>query len=157
MLLSSQALELRWSRKSQRASNDWSKTRHMWSFFVSKSSTDQPLLQGRDVEDTDVFHFNSGFTAQLFRVKINTIQMKESAEENKKTNDQVMQDRQYQVRTLMLPPPGRGLLSFSLSAARIYSSFDFAHDAATSIHCVPLTAHPRPSTCGVSNSQTYFS
>lgn len=57
------------------------------------------MLQGREVEDDDVFHFNDSFTAQLYRVKINTIQMKETAEENKKTNDQVMQDRQYQVRS----------------------------------------------------------
>lgn len=44
-----------------------------------------------------MFQFNESFTAQLFRVKINTIQLKETTEENKKTNDQVMQDRQYQV------------------------------------------------------------
>ena len=44
-----------------------------------------------------MFHYNSGFTHQLFRVKINSIQLKETVEENKKTNDQVLQDRQYQV------------------------------------------------------------
>lgn len=55
------------------------------------------MLQGKEIGDNDSFQFNSGFTAQLFRVKINTIQMKETTEENKKTNDQVMQDRQYQV------------------------------------------------------------
>lgn len=53
--------------------------------------------KGRDVEDGDVFSFNETFTAQLFRIKINSIQMKESLEENRKTNDQVMQDRQYQI------------------------------------------------------------
>lgn len=55
------------------------------------------MLQSKEVGDEDLFHFNEGFTAQLFRVKINTIQLKETTEENKKTNDQVMQDRQYQV------------------------------------------------------------
>ncbi len=59
-------------------------------------------MQGREVGNEDCFHFNDGFTAQLFRVKINTIQLKETTEENKKTNDQVMQDRQYQVSFLML-------------------------------------------------------
>ena len=48
-----------------------------------------------------MFHFNAGFAAQLYRVKINTIQLKESAEENKKTNDQVLQDRQYQVLVIL--------------------------------------------------------
>ena len=50
------------------------------------------------MEDGDTFTFNEAFHAPLFRIKINSIQMKETAEENAKTNSQVMQDRQYQVR-----------------------------------------------------------
>ena len=53
--------------------------------------------QGKEVEDGDTFNFNQAFHAPLFRIKINSIQMKETAEENAKTNSQVMQDRQYQV------------------------------------------------------------
>jgi len=53
--------------------------------------------KGKDVNDGDVFHINSGFSEKLYRIKINSIQMKETEEENKKTNDQVMQDRQYQI------------------------------------------------------------
>ncbi|BDA50712.1 Cullin-4 [Coccomyxa sp. Obi] len=53
--------------------------------------------KGREVEDGDMFRFNADFTAQLFRIKINAIQLKETVEENKKTNDQVLQDRQYQI------------------------------------------------------------
>jgi cullin 4 len=34
---------------------------------------------------------------QLYRIKINSIQMRETVEENVKTNEQVLQDRQYQV------------------------------------------------------------
>ena len=49
------------------------------------------------MEDGDTFSFNEAFHAPLFRIKINSIQMKETAEENAKTNSQVMQDRQYQV------------------------------------------------------------
>ena len=45
--------------------------------------------KGREVDDGDVFHFNKDFTERLFRIKINSIQMKETEEENKKTNDQV--------------------------------------------------------------------
>lgn len=44
-----------------------------------------------------MFHYATNFTAPLFRIKINSIQLKETVEENKKTNDQVLQDRQYQV------------------------------------------------------------
>lgn len=50
------------------------------------------------MEDKDVFRYNRDFSAALYRVKINAIQLKETVEENKKTNDQVLQDRQYQAR-----------------------------------------------------------
>ena len=45
--------------------------------------------KGRDVEPDDSFSFNKGFSEKLFRIKINSIQMKETEEENKKTNEQV--------------------------------------------------------------------
>ena len=59
--------------------------------------------QGREVEDGDVFSFNADFQAQLFRVKINSVQLKETVEENQKTNEQVLQDRQYQVSNHLQP------------------------------------------------------
>ena len=52
---------------------------------------------GRDIEDGDVFHFNGAFEAQLLRVKINQIQIKETQKEVDDTNERVLQDRQYQV------------------------------------------------------------
>lgn len=54
------------------------------------------------MEDEDQFHFNNDFSERLYRIKINAIQMKETVEENKKTNDQVLQDRQYQVQICTL-------------------------------------------------------
>mmetsp|Transcript_6002 Transcript_6002/g.17169 ORF Transcript_6002/g.17169 Transcript_6002/m.17169 type:complete len:735 (-) Transcript_6002:2064-4268(-) len=53
--------------------------------------------KGRDVNDGDTFVFNAGFSAQLYRIKINSIQMRETVEENTKTNEQVVQDRQHQI------------------------------------------------------------
>lgn len=53
--------------------------------------------ESKDVIDTDVFVVNEGFTSKFVRVRINAIQSKESAEEQRKTNESVMQDRQYQV------------------------------------------------------------
>lgn len=61
------------------------------------------MRQGREVDDNDQFHFNTEFSERLYRIKINAIQMKETVEENKKTNDQVLQDRQYQVGGLLFP------------------------------------------------------
>lgn len=53
--------------------------------------------RGRDVNSGDTFRFNESFTERRFRLAVNTIQLKETSEENAKTNDEVMQDRQYQI------------------------------------------------------------
>ena len=53
--------------------------------------------RGRDVADTDAFAVNGAFTERLFRVKINSIQMRETEAENQETNEKVFQDRQYQI------------------------------------------------------------
>ena len=45
----------------------------------------------------DTMVFNAGFKDKLFRIKVNTLQLKETAEEQQTTTDKVMQDRQYQV------------------------------------------------------------
>lgn len=46
--------------------------------------------KGKEVSDTDTFTFDKTFTHSLFKVKINQIQIKETVEENKRTNDQVI-------------------------------------------------------------------
>lgn len=56
--------------------------------------------RGRDVNDGDKFLFNKDFTAKLHRIKINSIQLKETTEENEKTHEAVFRERQYQVREL---------------------------------------------------------
>ena len=52
--------------------------------------------KGREVNDSDTFSYNAGLSEKLYRIKINSIQLKETVEENAKTNHEVMQDRQYQ-------------------------------------------------------------
>lgn len=49
------------------------------------------------MDDGDVFEVNDAFNDSRVRVKVNTIQLKETPEENKEVNERVMQDRQYQV------------------------------------------------------------
>jgi Cullin family len=56
---------------------------------------------------------------QLYRIKINSIQMRETVEENVKTNEQVLQDRQYQVRAHLLVNVAELRLSFSKGGTRI--------------------------------------
>lgn len=53
--------------------------------------------KGRDVADSDVFRFNHSFSHKLVRIKINQIQLKETEEENQKTNEEVLRDRQYMI------------------------------------------------------------
>nr|CAG8473107.1 7105_t:CDS:10 [Entrophospora candida] len=53
--------------------------------------------KGRDVNKTDKFAINEKFDVQYYRVKINSIQLKETLEENNDTTERVFLDRQYQV------------------------------------------------------------
>lgn len=52
------------------------------------------------MNDSDTFVFNNEFTAKYHRIKINSIQLKETIEENEKTHEAVFRDRQYQVLCL---------------------------------------------------------
>jgi len=53
--------------------------------------------KGREVTEQDRFSVNDDLTHKLFRIKINSIQMKETTEENQKVAEGVFQDRQYQI------------------------------------------------------------
>lgn len=106
--------------------------------------------KGRDVENDDVFFFESGFkhqvssprqnkawksrfslgcalpAVQLFRIKINSIQMRESEHENEQTTERVFQDRQYQIdgerptapTPRLLAPPSEEFARRAISAVR---------------------------------------
>ncbi len=50
---------------------------------------------GPSVCDDDVFAFNDKFTNKQLKIKINALQSRESAEEQKDTAEKVFADRQY--------------------------------------------------------------
>lgn len=58
--------------------------------------------KGREIGDDDTFTVNDGFTHDRFRLKINTIQMKETAQENKETHERVAADRQYETQAAIV-------------------------------------------------------
>ncbi|KAG5461291.1 MAG: Cul4b protein [Olpidium bornovanus] len=58
--------------------------------------------KGREVNATDTFCLNDDFKHSLFRIKVNTIQMKETPEENTATTESVFQDRKYQVEAAIV-------------------------------------------------------
>lgn len=71
--------------------------RNLQTLACGKSKVLEKEPKGREIEMSDSFRINEEFTAKLYRVKINTIQLKESVQEEAHTNEQVAQDRQYQI------------------------------------------------------------
>ncbi|CCG84529.1 protein of unknown function [Taphrina deformans PYCC 5710] len=58
--------------------------------------------RGKDVKDTDTFKVNDSFQNPKKIVKINQIQMKETAEENQATHDRVIQDRSFEIQAAII-------------------------------------------------------
>ncbi|CAN1302285.1 CUL4 [Linum perenne] len=84
------------------------------------------MPKGRDVEDGDSFAFNDGFTAPLYRIKVNAIQMKETVEENTSTTERVFQDRQYQVDAAIVRiMKTRKVLSHTLLITELFQQLKF--------------------------------
>uniref|UniRef100_A0A1B6CF55 Cullin-4A n=1 Tax=Clastoptera arizonana TaxID=38151 RepID=A0A1B6CF55_9HEMI len=82
--------------------------------------------KGREIEDGDKFTFNPDFTNKLFRIKINQIQMKETTEEQKATEERVFQDRQYQIDAAIVRiMKMRKTLSHNLLISELYNQLKF--------------------------------
>nr|OQO29530.1 hypothetical protein B0A51_02622 [Rachicladosporium sp. CCFEE 5018] len=65
----------------------------------------QPLRKhprSRDISPTDTFTVNTSFTHKLYRVKINAIQLKETAAENKETHIRVAEDRNFETQAAIV-------------------------------------------------------
>jgi cullin-4 len=58
--------------------------------------------KGKDVADTDVFSVNLEFTNKMFRIKFNSIQLKETFTEVEKTYEEVFRERQYVVDAVIV-------------------------------------------------------
>lgn len=58
--------------------------------------------KGRDVKSTDTFTFNRTFVDPKYRIKINQIQLKETKEENKQTNERIVQDRRFETQAAIV-------------------------------------------------------
>jgi cullin 4 len=90
--------------KSESGVNDDELRRVLQSLACGKIGTRVLVKEpkGRDVMDIDAFTVDLGFTNKQFRIKINTIQMKETAEEIEKTHEEVFRERQYQVDAILV-------------------------------------------------------
>nr|CAB3492963.1 unnamed protein product [Digitaria exilis] len=100
--------------------------RTLQSLACGKVRVLQKIPKGRDVDDKDEFVFNEEFSAPLYRIKVNAIQMKETVEENTSTTERVFQDRQYQVDAAIVRiMKTRKVLSHTLLIAELYQQLKF--------------------------------
>ncbi|EHY52580.1 hypothetical protein HRR83_006927 [Exophiala dermatitidis] len=76
--------------------------RTLQSLACAKYQVLQKHPRGRDVDETDTFTFNAGFTDAKLRIKINQIQLKETKEENKETHQRVAADRHYETQAAIV-------------------------------------------------------
>ncbi|KAI9758700.1 MAG: hypothetical protein M4579_002875 [Chaenotheca gracillima] len=58
--------------------------------------------KGRDVNETDSFAVNLGFSDIKYRIKINQIQLKETKEEIQATHEDINRDRQYETQAAIV-------------------------------------------------------
>lgn len=73
--------------------------RTLQSLALGKARVLRKEPKGKEVGDADVFTWNKDFTDPLIRIKINTIQAKETKAEVDATHEAVQENRQYQAST----------------------------------------------------------
>jgi len=82
--------------------------------------------KSKEVNDDDKFIYNKDFTNQLFRIRINQIQMKETSEEQQQTEERVFQDRQYQIDAAIVRiMKMRKVLPHNLLITELYNQLKF--------------------------------
>ncbi|XP_077253878.1 cullin-4-like isoform X1 [Tasmannia lanceolata] len=100
--------------------------RTLQSLACGKIRVLQKFPKGREVGDEDSFVFNEEFSAPLYRIKVNAIQMKETVEENASTTERVFQDRQYQVDAAIVRiMKTRKVLSHTLLITELFQQLKF--------------------------------
>lgn len=96
--------------------------------------------KSKDVSETDEFRFNKDFTASLTRIKINSIQLKETQEENASTNERIFQDRQFQVDAAIVRiMKTRKQLSHTLLISELFDQLKFAIKVYIFLFCFVLS------------------
>ncbi|KAF1847191.1 Cullin-domain-containing protein [Cucurbitaria berberidis CBS 394.84] len=58
--------------------------------------------KGRDINPTDTFTLDNTFSDPKYRIKINTVQLKETPQENKETHERVAADRNYETQAAIV-------------------------------------------------------
>merc|ERR1712045_937941 len=100
--------------------------RTLQSLACGKARVLTKIPKGKDINDGDKFIFNKDFTTALFKIKINQIQLKETNDEQKATEERVFQDRQYQIDAAIVRiMKMRKTLSHNLLLTELYNQLKF--------------------------------
>jgi len=100
--------------------------RTMQSLACGKARVLVKQPKGKDINDGDRFIYNKEFTNALFKIKINQIQLKETNDEQKATEERVFQDRQYQIDAAIVRiMKMRKTLSHNLLLTELYNQLKF--------------------------------
>jgi len=84
--------------------------------------------KGASVSETDMFSYNELFVNKLMKIKINSIQMKETSDENKETTERVFQDRQFQIDAAIVRiMKTKKSITHSQLIAQLYTVLKFPH------------------------------
>ena len=83
--------------------------------------------EAKEVLETDTFSFCADFKAKLYRLMINSVQLKETSEEHAATNKKVNNDRQYQIEAAIVRiMKTRKTLTHQLLVAEVFSQLKFS-------------------------------
>jgi len=100
--------------------------RTLQSLACGKARVLTKIPKGKDINDGDRFSYNKDFTNALFKIKINQIQLKETNDEQKATEERVFQDRQYQIDAAIVRiMKMRKTLSHNLLLSELYNQLKF--------------------------------
>ncbi|KAH9836648.1 Cullin-domain-containing protein [Rhodofomes roseus] len=96
LLLFNESTELSFKEiQEQTRMDDAELRRTLQSLALGKKRVLRKAPMGKEVDDDDVFHFNADFTDPRYQVHINSIQVKETAEENRRTQTAIEGDRKH--------------------------------------------------------------
>merc|ERR1712156_343853 len=100
--------------------------RTLQSLACGKARVLTKIPKGKDINDGDRFAYNKDFTNALYKIKINQIQLKETNDEQKATEERVFQDRQYQIDAAIVRiMKMRKTLSHNLLLTELYNQLKF--------------------------------
>ncbi|KAH9920321.1 Cullin-4B [Fomitopsis serialis] len=96
LLLFNESAELSFKEiKDQTRMDDAELRRTLQSLALGKKRVLRKVPVGKEVGDGDDFHYNADFSDPRYQVHINSIQVKETAEENKRTQTAIEGDRKH--------------------------------------------------------------